>query len=255
MLTADMEEIVVSLKRRGNGIGGWSKNNPYLKDRFFNYTIDILPRNLAERVLELRTALAEEFKNDLNDIEKVIQDQHLRERRAAIMNGTQEASEEARRLHHGVLEGYDAAIGTDESTAYRGGNFDLLARLSTQQAILLIMKRLSLSNSPNAKYTLSFLQSFYSDYADQFDGDGPYKVAENFFHDLADQVPKILDSSFTTDSGSQNSNIPLILDPVGLTKDIMSQQSYILDVWRTILDTIPQDNADVRRKALELSFK
>lgn len=89
MLTAELETIVVSLKKRGpNGTGGWSKRNPYVRARYFNYTVDIRPANLAQRVLDLRRALADEWLEDLRDIADVLQENHFSSRRAEVVNGS-----------------------------------------------------------------------------------------------------------------------------------------------------------------------
>jgi hypothetical protein len=37
------DQIIISAKRRGRGHGGWSKNNPYLEERWMEMTIDIDP--------------------------------------------------------------------------------------------------------------------------------------------------------------------------------------------------------------------
>jgi hypothetical protein len=37
------DRIIISAKRRGRGHGGWSKNNPYLEERWMEMTIDIDP--------------------------------------------------------------------------------------------------------------------------------------------------------------------------------------------------------------------
>ena len=55
MLTADTEEIVVTMTRTAASQGG-SGTNPYLRDRHFNYSVDIFPRELGERLLSLRRA-------------------------------------------------------------------------------------------------------------------------------------------------------------------------------------------------------
>ena len=55
LLAADAEQIVASLRKHGGH--RLSPGNPYaktLESQWFNYTVDIFPRDLGERVLSLR---------------------------------------------------------------------------------------------------------------------------------------------------------------------------------------------------------
>lgn len=244
LMTADIEHIVVSLKRRGNGLGGWSKNNPYLPARYYNYTVDIFPRDLGERLLELRAALAEEWRRDLKDVRIVQKSQDL-SRRAIAVNGT---DADVKRLEMPSLEGYDAAIGAGDSTAFRGGNFDLLVRLSAHQAVLRTLAALDGSGTPQARYTSDFLHIFFDEHGKGFDGDAPYHVAEHFLAKLVDQPPRVLAPQKRSEAR------PILLDPIGIAESIMSEQATIVALWRDLLLDIPADNALVRRQALEASF-
>mmetsp|Transcript_16255 Transcript_16255/g.49197 ORF Transcript_16255/g.49197 Transcript_16255/m.49197 type:complete len:392 (-) Transcript_16255:331-1506(-) len=243
MLTAELETIVVSLKKRGpNGTGGWSKNNPYLQARYFNYTVDIRPANLAERVLELRTALAAEWKDDLRDISNVLQENHFSSRRAEVVNGSA-FSKAQEKLRFAPLEGYDAAIGAGDSTPYRRGNFDLLARLSAQEGVFLVLKKLQRRNSRESLYSRAFLEEFYEARSAHFDGDGPYGVAETFLRDLADQLPRVISSPYEK---------PFFLDPVRLAESVMYEQRQVLQAWHAALDRVPHDNSRAHLLAADL---
>jgi len=65
MLDQPKDHMIVSAKRRGNGHGGWSKNNPYLKDRFVEFKIDIDPASLTDRILAVREQIGREWVSDL----------------------------------------------------------------------------------------------------------------------------------------------------------------------------------------------
>lgn len=244
LMTADIEHIVVSLKKRGNGLGGWSKTNPYLPARYFNYTVDIFPRELGERLLDLRAALSVEWRRDLKDVRVVLAAQDL-SRRAIAVNGS---DTDAIRFSMPVLEGYDAAVGAGDSTAFRGGNFDLLVRLSAHQAVLRTLRNLELLNTNQAVYTRDFLQSFYDQEGSGFDGDSKYHVAEDFLKKLVQQTPRVMTKPH--DAVTE----PLLLDPVGIADTIMADQAKIVALWRDLLLDVPDDNALARRNALEASF-
>ena len=70
MIQNPPERIIVQARRRGGGRGGWSKNNPYLQDRFVEYEISIDPPNLATRILSVREHITREMKEDLTLIFK-----------------------------------------------------------------------------------------------------------------------------------------------------------------------------------------
>jgi hypothetical protein len=71
VLSPSTEKMIVSAKRRGRGHGGWSKNNPYLQERWVEFHIDILPAYLVQRLLPVREQLSNEFERDLGIIQTV----------------------------------------------------------------------------------------------------------------------------------------------------------------------------------------
>ena len=64
-MTQPNQKIIIRAKRRGRGNGGWSKNNPYLQERYVEFPIDIQPASLVQRLLTVREQLATEFERDL----------------------------------------------------------------------------------------------------------------------------------------------------------------------------------------------
>jgi hypothetical protein len=68
MMDQSNAQIIVSTKQRGRGHGGWSMNNPYLRERYVKFGIDIRPASLVQRLLAVRARLAAEFERDLQII-------------------------------------------------------------------------------------------------------------------------------------------------------------------------------------------
>ena len=68
MMDQSNAQIIVSAKRRGRRHGGWSMNNPYLRERYVKFGIDIRPASLVQRLLAVRARLAAEFERDLQII-------------------------------------------------------------------------------------------------------------------------------------------------------------------------------------------
>ena len=242
LLTADTEEIVVSLRKQSRR--GLSPGNPYApKDQWFNYTVDIFPRDLGERVLTLRSALAREWIEDLATVE-ASQEEFLRAYRDSARTGEDPL---AGQVLPAALEGFDAAIGVGDSTAYRGGNYDLLLRLSAQQGILRTLRALDARNTKQARYSADYLRAFYADHGAKFDGDGPNGVSRAFFTKLIEDTPRVK---------SQGEGAPpLLLDPPALAEAAMAEQRAVVATWRdAILPNVDAANAEARRRALEASF-
>ena len=71
MLQQPPDVVVVSARRRGRGHGGWSKDNPYLEDRFVEFHIDIEPPSLVTRILSVRQQIAQEWVSDLATLQTI----------------------------------------------------------------------------------------------------------------------------------------------------------------------------------------
>lgn len=232
---AEDEQIVVELKRRGG-----HKKNPYLKDRYFNYTVSIEPRNLANRLFDLRIALAKEWRSDLLGIAGVLAEL-TRSRTAVVVNGTDDLAG----LTMPWLEAYDP-IGSGDATAFRGGNFDLLLRLSTHEAVKRTLRQLEQVKTPYAKLNHAFLKDFLKKRAKVLVRDGPYGVASSFLMSLADMPAYIHDYD--------PREKPVFLDPVAMADLVMKEQLNIVELWRSLLDHIPEDNHRVTRDVRKQSF-
>ena len=61
-------KIIIQAKRRGRGHGGWSKNNPYLKDRYVEFEVLIDPESILPRIMSVREQLANEFVQDVDSV-------------------------------------------------------------------------------------------------------------------------------------------------------------------------------------------
>lgn len=234
---AEDEQIVVELRKRG---GDKRSKNPYLKDRYFNYTVSIEPRNLANRIFELRTALAIEWRSDLLGIAGVLAEL-TRSRTAVVVNGTDDAAG----LTMPWLEAYDP-IGVGDATAFRLGNFDLLLRLSAYEAVKRTLRQLEQVKTPHAKLNHAFLKDYLKKRGKVFRGDGPYGVASSFLTELADMPAYIHDYD--------PRQKPVFIDPVAMADLVMKEQLNIVELWRSLLDHIPEDNRRVSRDVRKRSF-
>ena len=177
MLDQPKEVVIVSAKRRGRGHGGWSKNNPYLKDRYVEFKINIDPTSLAERILAVREQLASEWVIDLQILGEANQQildsyfQLAKENRQKLKNDSTKTPRIAfERTAINALNNHTAFGAT--GSPFRKGSFDLLYNLSTQASI---HRLLHLLHDRGDESNLDWLRGFYVDrLADFFDGDVPF---------------------------------------------------------------------------------
>ena len=180
MLNQPKEVMIVSAKRRGRGHGGWSKNNPYLKDRYVEFKINIDPTSLADRILAVREQLASEWASDLEILGKANQqilDSYFQlakdNRKQALTTSSGIAFE---RTAINALNNH-TAFGTAGSP-FRKGSCDLLYNLCTQASIHRLLHSLRERGDHSNQ---NWLREFYMDRLDGFfDGDVPYGRAGTF---------------------------------------------------------------------------
>ena len=177
MLEQPEDVMIVSAKRRGRGHGGWSKNNPYLKDRYVEFKITIDPTSLADRILAVREQIASEWVSDLKILgtaNQQILDSYFQLARNNRQKENQEFSNQPtiafERTAINLLNNHTEFGAT--GSPFRRGSFDLLYNLCTQASIHRLLHSLRERGDDS---NLDWLRDFYVDrLADYFDGDLPY---------------------------------------------------------------------------------
>jgi len=244
MLDQPKDHMIVSAKRRGNGHGGWSKNNPYLKDRFVEFKIDIDPASLTDRILAVREQIGREWVSDLEILGRANQQ--------ILDSYFQIAKEEREKLDSDLLTSpalafeRTAANALNNHTAFgatgspfRGGSFDLLYNLCTQASVHRLLH--TLRDMREDAHT-EWLRNFYSErVADFFDGDLPYGRADDFIEELLLSSPSIIDSEDGTIS---------LIDPHRLAEQIIETRNDIVLEWIEAMNQVPSDHQDGIRRIL-----
>jgi len=179
ILDQPTDVMIVSAKRRGRGHGGWSKNNPYLKDRYVEFKITIDPSSLTERILAVREQLAEEWVNDLQILGRANQqilDSYFRLARDERSHGgsASASSSPSVAFERTAVNALNAYTGFGASgSPFRKGNFDLLYNLCTQASIHRLLSSTLREQGDEANHEL--LRRFYVERLDEFfDGDLPF---------------------------------------------------------------------------------
>mmetsp|Transcript_1800 Transcript_1800/g.4002 ORF Transcript_1800/g.4002 Transcript_1800/m.4002 type:complete len:437 (-) Transcript_1800:2866-4176(-) len=206
-------KIIVSAKRRGRGHGGWSKNNPYLQERWVEFPIDIRPASLVQRLLPVRAQLASEFQRDL-EIVTQIGDEELIFERASL----------------GTLSNF-TAIGS--SSPLRRGNFDLLYSLCTQAATHALLRELQTSREQD-EVAFVWMKEFYSRSIQRyFDGDQPIGQADAFLDKLLSSPPSFVEHG--------DGNVGLS-DPLLMAQRIIQLRRIISQDWIQQMAEVEEDH-------------
>jgi hypothetical protein len=243
MVERPKEVVVIRAKRRGRGHGGWSKDNPYLEERFHEVELDIDPVSLASRILAVREQIAGEWAHDLEIVEEANSQilesyfKRVKEEREKS-NSTQTVAFE--RTGVNILSNH-TAFQSGSSSPFRKGNFDLLYNLCTQASIHRLLHQLSEAGEAK-EVSFEWLLKFYkSRVADYFDGDQKYGRADDFLEELLLTSPSVV----MGDDGKAG-----LADPLGLAEHIIETRSDIAKEWKEVMENIQADHAEIRKVIL-----
>ena len=264
MMNQPNTHVIVSAKRRGRGHGGWSKNNPYLEERYVEFKIDIRPASLVQRLLSVRGQLASEFERDLDiitmvddrimesyfdklrtsssssSLEKQGKDQRSGAGAAAYSSLTSSKSTAFDRISIDILTNF-TEVQESSSSPFRRGNFDLLYSLSTHAAAHRLLRELhqwesssstsstSTSSTKSADdITLQWFKRFYTDrVSEYFDGDQPFGRGDDFIDVLLTTPPSLVEMSDGKTVG--------LTDPLRIAERIIEMRSIVAQEWKSIM--------------------
>jgi len=265
MLALPNEVVVVSAKRRGRGHGGWSKNNPYLPDRFVEFNIDIDPPSIVSRILSVREQVAHEFYKDLDTV-KAANDNILSSYLSKQLDARQQSTDNmdtpnvggtgigsednTLKYRESLVFDRDAmttftnsiAMGDSNSSPFRAGNFDLLVLLATQESIHRVLR--DYQRDSEREVSFNWFRLFYTTKAAiYFDGDQCYGRADDFFEEL------LLTSPMFTEV-AERGKVGLV-DPQRIAEDVIRKRGDVIKDWKDILVCIPQEHIEIRRVVLD----
>jgi len=263
MMEAGPDEVVITVKQRGGGIGGWSPNNPHLKDRTTSYTVDIDPPTLASRILAVREQLAKEFNRDLdiiaNNGELVIEsyfENRRKERNSEeYKEGERPDKPNEQTIHSSSEQASQPKFNRDTMrtlinlssnqgysfSPLRVGSFDLLLLLCTQESIHRVMNILR-EEGPESEVTFQWFLKFYVERAPKFfDGNGNYGRYDDFLDELLSCSPTV----------QKNGKKMQIVDPIGLAEKVILMRTDVASEWRELMNQVPLHHMDLRRNLLD----
>ena len=232
LIDQNKERITIQVKRRGAGTGGWSKNNPYLQPRFVEYHIDVDPLSLVQRMLTIREQLASEIILDLNVVIQcgdAIMDSYMDNIKSQTTNITTSSINTPDTVHSPKKYAFERtgpfylrnqlAFREVASSALRGGTFDLLVLLATQEAIHRLLR-----NTHSSTNTHALRQIYMQHCSTYFDGSGQHGRADDFLELIMLQPPRISQSG-------------VILDPLGLAEQLLHMRTQVAQDWKLLLES------------------
>eukprot|EP00804_Cyclotella_cryptica_P012736 CCRYP_019209-RB/>CCRYP_019209-RB protein AED:0.10 eAED:0.10 QI:0/0.5/0.33/1/1/0.66/3/272/356 len=235
MMMQKNEKMIVSAKRRGRGHGGWSKNNPYLQERWVEFPIDIHPTSLVQRLLPVREQLSSEFERDLEIVQIVdgmIMESYFHRLRDGRTSQTP-MDTTFERISVNILSNFTEFQGSGSSSPFRKGNFDLLYSLCTQASTHRLLRELQ-SSSPD-DVSFRWLKRFYTErVSEYFDGDQPFGRADDFIDALLRSPPSFMELSDRKSVG--------LTDPLRLAERIIAIRSETAEEWKNAMREVKEDH-------------
>lgn len=255
MIKQPKNRIIISAKRRGRGHGGWSKNNPFLEERWMEIPIDINPPNIASRILAVREQIAIEW---VTDLDVLIQANSLiLESFFQTVKHNRDGEENANVTPEGSVDGGGnrcafertavyrmndtSRFATTTSSPFRRSNFDLLYNLCTQAAVHRILREMK-SQGKESTVSFLFLRGWYTERAQKyFDGDLQFGQADDFMDDLLQTSPYLL---------STPDGITELVDPVGCAEMIIKMRKEVAGDWKVLMKRVSKDHTGLHQALL-----
>jgi hypothetical protein len=267
MTSRPSEVVIVSARRRGGGHGGWSKDNPYLEDRFVEFEIDIDPPSLVSRLISVRDQIAKEWVVDLDTLVKAndmiltsYTEKHLSDRAseecqdfdqpeecmeienltAPYSNKRQEEKKAAFERNAMVFLSNTIHSLGQGSSPHRKGNFDLLILLATQESVHRVLRAYR-DAGDEREVSFSWLREFYvSRVSRYFDGNQEYGRADDFVEELLLTPPSLKTSEIALE----------LIDPMRMAEDIIAMRSEVARDWKTVMQASAEDHMALQRIVL-----
>eukprot|EP00978_Attheya_sp_CCMP212_P008044 scaffold18738_cov57-Attheya_sp.AAC.4 len=277
MMQLPKQEIIVTSKR-SPGFRRGSKNNPYLKDVYVEFSMNIDPASLTARIISVREQIAREWVDDIGilvqannlilqsyfDLSKTARDQEksksdvVDEENKRQQGATDDSDSSADPLSNRYSETYSdkskvAFVRTSraymndmdsstpvKSSPFRKGNFDLMLLLLTQESIHRVLRGFQ---DADERVPFEYLREFYAGRLRTFfDGNQPYGRADDFIEELLLTSPLVKHTEDGKDVG--------LVDPLYIAKKIIHMRNDVAQDWRKIVRNVPEEHEAIRNAAL-----
>ncbi|EKX43591.1 hypothetical protein GUITHDRAFT_110396 [Guillardia theta CCMP2712] len=188
----------------------------------------------ARRLRKLREEISNEWREDL-----MLFDKESNEIWRGYLERVREKEDKNAHMQFPVFahDVSDSNCGTN----YRGGNYDLLKRLSTFLAIKKFIAEKKRGNK-NEQTSADWLDRMLMVHGTDFEGDAGYDVDRNFMQMLLNQSPSFVRNA--------NDESLALVDPVAVVEQLLESRCEIAKTWCKELEDVPSDHTEIARKLL-----
>jgi hypothetical protein len=236
LLRSPTSEITVDFKRHG------AAGNPFLQDHVHKFKEKIEPSKLASRVIQLRAAIAEEWIEDLELITKENEEIW----RSFFEKVRENGEDKLKDLQMPIFDHDPSDEGNQGQTLLRGGNYDLLKRLSTMEATMAVRdeyQRTGQQGNHEDWVKSVFIDWMLINHGDGFSGNAGYDVDKQFLEALLNRPPSVIDTI-----------PPILISPMQIADQICGARQQIAQAWIEELKSVPQDNREIQEQFLHASL-
>jgi len=213
---------------------GGTSGNPYIQEQFMEISTMIRPRKAAIAIMELREHIAGEWQKDLQLVARE-NAEHWRHHLAKVQhNGTDPELHKQHRL----------LITTDDDSALRIDNYDLLIKFCTHIACEQVMEELAAN--PKDEHSAIWLKEYMQNRGTRSFGTvQTRRVGWNFLNDILNEPPRVISGT------GRDADTLCLIDPLDMGARIMAQRQNVAECWLEVLHEVKDDNLSIHRKFME----
>lgn len=200
----------------------------------------VRPAEVTERVIDTAQRIAVEMAEDLTRLEAEAEGV-WRNRRATVTDSDEEIKN--------TLPAFSIEQDGGDHTPFRGGTYELLQALATQQAVKATLSSLASSDKSGAAYDL--LHDYCKEASGLFEGEVQSRVAERWLEGLLDlPITMRVARSDGDGCGASDGASPTIVDPRAVCEQILEWRLAIGAAWIERLERLPEEFLEVKREHL-----
>lgn len=210
--------------------GRTSRNNPYIKRRYFSYKVHIVPRLLARRILAARKQIADELLVDIPCIRRE-NNRSMELYRFSIVH-PQKVNEALNLPSNGDTRG----------SPYRQANFDLVKNYTLLLGLIDTVSELA--DDPRTEEDADWLQFFLDDHQHELIAPygGAFGRADQVIEELLRMTPFIRRGK-------------ALFDPGLLANMILEKRANCADEWLQAMHQAADEHLELERRILEHSMQ
>ena len=233
MLAAPPQEIQVESLLKTNR--GASPNNPFLRQERMTYSYELVPQQIAERVMQAAQQIAEEWAEEALPCMAAENEKVWRDRRATVTRD----DEEVRTTMPAFQQDQDGS-GAGDGSPFKGGNYDLLLFVATRRAAHSTLAELAKQPLKSGEHAL------LAEQMSKLPRDGlelGHGAADTWLTELLELPVVLRMDDVSAASGT-------LVDPRAVAEVVLNHRLSVAKDWQRILRGASEMFLDVKRNYL-----